>query len=83
MPKTLLDGCEAFLKAHPNTWLEQFGRQAWRTRLSDLRTQRGMVIENRVRTVVQRGPLLTLAGPRTFRVSEYRYVPSCNSAERA
>lgn len=69
----------AFLKARPHQWIgarefEQFGRQAWRTRIADCRQPPySMRIENRVRIVRQTGPI----GPgrsRTFKVSEYRLV---------
>ena len=80
MAKTLLDQLVSFLESRPNEWIgarefEPFGRQAWRTRLSDARTQRGMTIENRVRIVRSNKPLFELQGcPRTYKVSEYRYV---------
>jgi hypothetical protein len=44
------------------------GRCGWRTRCSECRTQLGMRIENRVRTV-------RAADGSTFRVSEYSYRP--------
>lgn len=50
--------------------LEQVGgRCAWRTRISELRTQMGMTIENRQRrNVLENGDVTVL--------SEYRYVPA-------
>lgn len=69
------DRVAAFLKAHPGQWLpatafeDVAGRQAWRTRLSDCRTQLGMDIENRVRTVRREDGS-------TWKLSEYRYVPA-------
>lgn len=47
----------------PAVDLEVGGRQAWRSRVSDLR-QRGMTIENRVRRL-----------PSGVARSEYRYIP--------
>lgn len=44
------------------------GAYAWRTRVSDARKQLGLRIENRVRTVRD--------GERTWKVSEYRTVPT-------
>lgn len=72
---TLNDRLEAYLRAHPLRWIAatEFeyvaGRQAWRTRLSDMRIYRGMTIENRVRTI-------QLSDGRHIRVSEYLYVPA-------
>ena len=66
---TLNDKLEALFRANPGQWLdghrlaEVAGYAGWRSRCSNLRTQRGMVIENRV----QRRPNLT--------VTEYRWVP--------
>lgn len=65
---SLNDKLEQFFRARPNTWID--GRQletvagayAWRSRVSDLRRQRGMTIENRQRKVAE------------FTISEYRYV---------
>jgi len=67
---TYRDALAAYFKAHAGAWVDgnllasMGGCYAWRTRVSDCRTQLGMVIENRQRKV----------GHRT--VSEYRYVPS-------
>lgn len=64
-----LDAIDAFFKAHPMRWheakiLRQIGGQdAWRTRVSECRTQRHMRIENRQSRVT--GVV----------ISEYRYVP--------
>lgn len=69
------DRVEAFFKAQPWRWIPAIefeavgGRQAWRTRLSNCRTKRGMTIQNRQRTV-QRDD------GSTYVCSEYRYVPS-------
>jgi hypothetical protein len=58
----------AFFLARPYEWidareLEQFGRQAWRTRLSEARVHHGMALRNRQRKV------------NGYTVSEYRYEP--------
>ena len=71
---SLCDRLEHFLKDRPCVWTD--GRQlstlagsyAWRTRVSELRTKRGMFIQNRVRSV-------KTASGSMVRVSEYRYVP--------
>ncbi len=66
---------EAFLKAHPNEWLPATafepiaGRQAWRTRLSEVRRTRGMTIENRTRWI-------DIGGGLGYTLSEYRFVPA-------
>lgn len=58
-----------YLAGNPGQWIDGLvlqqigGCYAWRTRLSECRTQLNMCIENRQRK----------AGDRT--VSEYRYVP--------
>jgi hypothetical protein len=55
---------------HPLVWFDGLtlashgGAYAWRSRVSDCRTQLGMAIENRERREGRR------------KVSEYRYVPS-------
>lgn len=64
----------AFFQDRPLVWipateLEQFGRQAWRTRLSDARRRYGLRIENRVRKVRRSDGTLYVK-------SEYRYVPA-------
>lgn len=69
---SLLDLLEAFFRSVPGVWIDgrQLGRiagnYAWRTRVSELRTQRGLTIENRLRHVK------SSAG--SFTVSEYRWV---------
>lgn len=60
--------CE-FFAAHPHDWhsaitLEQFGRHAWRTRVSEARALLPGRIENRQRH-----------SPTGHVISEYRYVP--------
>jgi hypothetical protein len=59
--------------AQPNVWIDgrsfetEGGCYAWRSRISDVRRQYGLVIENRQRTVQgTQGP---------FVISEYRYCP--------
>lgn len=65
---------EQYFKARSGQWIDGKdleaigGRYAWRSRVSDCRTQRGMTIENRLRHIQQDD------GTR-FTVSEYRYVP--------
>lgn len=70
---------EAFLRARPGIWIaavtfEQFGRQAWRTRLSEVRQvieAEGGTIENRQRRVPL-GPCTTTS---YTILSEYIYRP--------
>jgi hypothetical protein len=67
---TYRDAVAHYFKAHPGAWIDgnllatMGGCYAWRSRVSDCRTQLGMTIENRQRKV----------GRRT--VSEYRFVPA-------
>lgn len=71
---SLNDRLAAYFKSRPNVWID--GRQlaevggyaAFRTRVSNLRRQRGMTIENRWHDECVRG--------RKFRVTEYRLVVS-------
>lgn len=71
---TFRDRVAAFLKENPGRWIsaEEFepvgGRQAWRTRIADCRTQLGMTIENRVRYIER-------ADGTKFTRSEYRFIP--------
>lgn len=68
-PSTFRDRLAEHFKARPGVWLngldlaKQFGAYAWRTRVSECRTQLGMNIENRIRRVGK------------VKVSEYRWVP--------
>jgi hypothetical protein len=81
-----------YFKRHPGQWIDGSvlegiaGKYAWRTRISDCRTQLGMTIENRVRLVLtheagcpafHRESVLSCCCDvsRSVRVSEYRYVP--------
>lgn len=70
MVQTYRDRVADYLKGNAGQWVDGLvlqqigGAYAWRTRLSECRTQLGMVVENRQRKV----------GERT--VSEYRYRPA-------
>ena len=67
-PTTYRDRLAAFLLARPGQWVDGLqlaqmaGAYAWRTRLSELRTQLGLTVENRQRRVGKRV------------ISEYRLV---------
>ncbi len=69
---TINEKLEAYFKARPGLWIdgmqlaEVAGQYAWRSRCSDLRTHRGMTIENRQRRLH--------VADRHYIVSEYRYV---------
>lgn len=71
-PDTFRDDVAALFRARPNQWIDGLdvatvgGAYAWRSRVSNCRTELGMVIENRVRTVPGK----------STRVSEYRFVPN-------
>lgn len=62
-----------FFKARPNEWIAAVafesvgGRQAWRSRIAECRTELGLAIENRQRTVLG-------ADGRRYRISEYRFT---------
>ena len=80
MRRSRLDRLEALFRAKPNQWVRQgdlmkITGSLLMLRIAECRTQRGMTIENRVRVVRSNKPLLDLQGSRTFKVSEYRYVP--------
>lgn len=72
---TLNDLLQQFFQAHPNEWIDGrkletvAGAYAWRSRVSDLRLQRGMDIQNRCRRI----PKLLVPGE-SVTISEYRYV---------
>ena len=74
MSRALRDQVAEFLKHNENVWIDGRdiakvgGAYAWRTRLSDCRTQLGMQIENRVRTI-------TRDDGSKYRLSEYKYEP--------
>lgn len=67
---TFNDRLADYLTAHAGVWIDGLtlqdvaGSYAWRSRVSDLRTDRGMVIRNRVRTLEDGS-----------KKSEYRYEP--------
>lgn len=67
---TLLDNLEAYFKARPGLYIDGHelqnvgGRLAWRTRISELRTQRRLTIRNRV-----------IRWPSGQKRSQYRYEP--------
>lgn len=67
----------AFLKDRPNRWLaatefEQFGRQSWRTRLSEARKRFEAAGDGTIENRVTR----SRPGDRyQWTLSEYRYVP--------
>lgn len=73
MSNNLTDNLAGYFAARPEQWIDGrllgpvAGAYAWRSRVSDLRTKRGMTIENRTRAVVVNGT--------RYRISEYRYVP--------
>jgi len=70
---SLTERLAEYFKARPNEWIDGrelsrvAGTYGWRTRTSELRTQRGLTIENRQRHVK------TPDGQYT--ISEYRFVP--------
>lgn len=72
---TMNDKLEQFFRASPNVWHDGrklatvAGFYAYRSRISDLRLQRGMNIINRQRRI----PKL-LAPGESVTISEYRYV---------
>lgn len=76
---SFLDRLEQFFTSRTGEWID--GRQlgtiagsyAWRTRVSDLRTKRGLTIENRQRHV-------ELSTGQTITVSEYRLVRETDPA---
>jgi hypothetical protein len=96
--QTLNDKLDAYFRAKPDVWIDGMelatvaGSYAWRSRISNLRTERGMVIENRKRTMPQHlgnCPALLawdIAGACNcgksgrYTVSEYRYVPKAECA---
>jgi len=69
MSETFRDHVAQYLRGNAGQWIDGLvlqeigGRYAWRTRLSECRTQLGMDVRNRQRKV----------GERT--VSEYMFVP--------
>jgi hypothetical protein len=73
MTSTFRDRVATFLKAHEGEWLPAIafepigGRQAWRSRIADCRTQLGMAIDNRCRLVKRHDGT-------SYRLSEYRFT---------
>lgn len=71
------DRLEAYFRAQPHVWIDGLelakigGAYAWRTRLSELRRERGMAIENEQRTY---GSITR---------SLYKYVPAAPIADEA
>jgi hypothetical protein len=74
MQDTFLDKLEAFFKDRPNVSVdgkrlaEIAGCYGWRTRVSDLRTKRGMTIVNDVLTLKD-------GSGKPYKISHYTYVP--------
>lgn len=69
MPESFTDRVEALFRSKPGTWIDGDqlaaigGKYAWRSRVSDVRRERQMQIDNRQRKVGR------------ITVSEYRYLP--------
>lgn len=80
--RTFRDNVAAFLKRRPNQWIvaTEFesigGRQAWRSRISDCRTELGMQIDNRVQRVRR-------ADGSVYSLSEYKFVPASEPSAQA
>ena len=80
--QSFTDRVEALFKARPDTWVDAIelerigGRQAWRTRVSQCRRERGMVIENK--QMKQRDPQ-----GRVWTTSLYRWVSQPQDAVEA
>jgi hypothetical protein len=74
MTESLNDKLEAFFKDRPNVSVdgkrlaEIAGGYAWRTRVSDLRTKRGMNIVNDVITLKD-------ASGKPYKISHYTFLP--------
>lgn len=81
---TFTERVAAHFKAHPLLWIDAIelesvgGRQAWRTRVAEVRKQFQAAgegtIENRTRR--QR------TGTRTWTLSQYRYIPDVSEPTR-
>lgn len=99
---SLNDRLEAFFRANADKWIDGkrlaqiAGGYAWRSRCSDLRTQRGMAIENRVRLVKEhaygcpaedlpayRRAACTCGEPIRYKVSEYMFVSETSEQRSA
>jgi hypothetical protein len=78
MSESLNDKLQAYFQARPNVWIDGkvlatvAGGYGWRTRVSNLRRQRGMTIEN---LIVHS----TTDDGERFKESHYRYVPAVES----
>ena len=76
---TFTERVAAYFKERPNQWIdgntlaEVGGCYAWRSRISDCRTQFRMAIENRQRRA--KGQL-----GRVYTISEYRFIPAKEQA---
>lgn len=72
MPNLFRDAVAAYFTGRPGVWINALdlevvgGRYAWRTRISECRTQLGMTIENQQHRHV---------GPNQITLTMYRYVP--------
>lgn len=81
-----LDRLARHFKAHPLQWIDGrdlgniAGTYAWRTRLSELRTKRGMDIQNRQRWMSDRVMQDYKLHAVRWKVSEYQYRPAVASA---
>lgn len=77
---TFRDQVAHFLQQHEGRWIHAVefeavgGRQAWRTRIAECRTQLGMNVENRVRTIKK-------PNGTTYKLSEYRLKSSVQQLE--
>ena len=75
MSRTFRDNVAVYFSQRPNVWIDSMalemigGRCAWRTRVSECRTELGMAIENRQRFQKDH------AG-RRWTTSEYMWVPA-------
>lgn len=71
---TLTDAVAALFRSRPHEWIDARelmtvgGNCAWRSRVSNARTQQRMRIDNR-------WEVMTRPDGSTYRVSYYRYVP--------
>lgn len=77
----------AFVKAREGRWIsaiefEQFGRQAWRTRLSEARLQLQAAGEGTIENRQSIARMVLNGRPRRLTLSEYRYVPVVREPEQ-
>lgn len=71
----------AYFKDRPLVWipaveLEQFGRQAWRTRISEARQRFEAANDGTIENRVLIGAMYPGTGAARYTISEYRYVPA-------